>query len=175
MQARRPRPRSRTRDVPVKPVLVLPEPLADMSDSTQAPGADAPLGPGLSTSAGTDYAPPEEPYASSELTVPMELPDRSSLAMRMVPHDLVYQLLEYKADGNRLASIFWSLVGGAIGVAVNWATSYPAVITPASVATLACLVVFGSVISYLWYVETKRAAAKLKELENFRYSSSRRQ
>lgn len=173
MMARHPRPRDRIRDVPQKPDLPLSDPFPDMGDSTQAPGADAPLGTGLSTAAGTGYAHPDEPYASSELTAPIQLPDRSRLTMHMVPRDLVYQLLEYKSDGNRLASIFWSLAGGAIGLAINWATSYPAVITHASVATLACLVVFGSVIAYLWHDEAKRAEAKLKELDSFRYSSPR--
>lgn len=122
---------------------------------------------------GTDYAEEEKAAAESELSVPLQVPERNSMAVKMVPRSLVYQLLEYRSDGSRMSSIFWAVVGGILGIGVNWVTVEPFAPTGASVAVMACFIVFGSVFAFLWSCEEKRAKGVADELDNFEYKAWR--
>lgn len=74
-----------------------------------------------------------------EMSAPVYVPTRDSLAIGLVPSDLVYKLEESRSDEMRWSSIMWTLVGAVLGIIVNWATYDPMVISRASLIVFAIL------------------------------------
>lgn len=82
-----------------------------------------------------------------EMSAPVYVPTRGSLAIGLVPSDLVYKLEESRSDEMRWSSIMWTLVGAVLGIVVNWATSDPIIISRAS---LIVFVILALMAVFIW-------------------------
>jgi len=91
------------------------------------------------------------------ITAPIYIPTIDSLAINLVPADLVYRLEEYRSDASRWEATFWTLIGAIIGVIVNWVTNDPINISRTSIVVIAFLLVMAVLIGIAARDYRKRA------------------
>jgi hypothetical protein len=106
-------------------------------------------------------APEKELFDSIEISAPVYIPPRDSLAIGLVPADMVHQLEEYRSDEMRWGAIMWTFIGAVLGIIVNWATSDPIVISRASIVVTAILLLM-TVVMWMATREYKKRADKMK-------------
>jgi hypothetical protein len=83
------------------------------------------------------------------MSAPIRIPSRESLAIGLVPSDLIYRLEEYRADQRRWEAIAWSLGGAVLGIVINWVTNDPITVSRASIILLIVLFVLAILVGLI--------------------------
>lgn len=105
------------------------------------------------------------------LAAPIYIPNRDSLAIGLVPSDIVYRLEEYRSDQMKWETILWIFVGAVLGIVINWITSDPIVISRTSVVVLIILIIVSVVIGVNAREYKKRADEMKSKILDFHKSS----
>ncbi len=105
------------------------------------------------------------------LGAPIFIPNRDSLAIGLVPSDIVYRLEEYRSDQMKWETILWIFVGAILGIVVNWITSEPLVISRASLVVVVILVIISIIIGVNAREYRKRADEMKSKILDFHKSS----
>lgn len=114
---------------------------------------------------------PEEVFAAVNFSAPIMIPKPMSLAVNLVPSDIVYQLEEYRSDQMRWEAVMWAFLGAIFGIIANWVTADP---IATSRTSLILLVVFTIMTSITWFAVKdykSRAERMKKRLLSFKDSS----
>jgi len=105
--------------------------------------------------------PAAELLAEVDMSAPVYVPSRDSLAIGLVPADTVHRLEEYRSEERKWESVTSALFGASLGVIVNWVTSDPMVISRASIVALAILLIM-AVLAFLAALDYRRRAEMMK-------------
>lgn len=144
----------------------------DIKGSGAKPGETFTLLAGMTAWGQPKFAPPDKELVDAlEMSAPVYVSTRDSLAIDLVPSDLVYKLEEYRSDEMRWSSIMWTLVGAVLGVIVNWATSDPMVISRASLVVFAILAMMAVFIWIATREYRRRADEAKRRIIEFRKAS----
>ncbi|MCZ7567011.1 MAG: EsaB/YukD family protein [Ardenticatenaceae bacterium] len=104
------------------------------------------------------YASPEQQiFDAVELSAPVLIPTRDSLAIGLVPSDIVYRLEEYRADEMRWQAVAWTFTGAVLGIIVNWVTSNPMTVPRTSLIVIAVFVIMAILTGFAARDYRKRA------------------
>ena len=118
-----------------------------------------------------ESSPEKEVFDAVDLSAPVYIPTKESLAIGLVPADTVYRLEEYRADQMRWEGIMWAFIGAVLGVIVNWVTSEPIIISRTSLIVIAVFVIM-VIITMIASRDYKRRAESMKSrILEFRHSS----
>lgn len=111
--------------------------------------------------------PDRELIDAVESTAPIYIPSRESLAIGLVPIDLVYRLEEYRSDEKKWESILWAFIGAILGIATSWLTAENLQINNYSIILLIVFVVMATFSGVTAYNYQKRAGEIKKKLNQF--------
>jgi hypothetical protein len=101
------------------------------------------------------------PDLHSAFTVPIRMPTRDKLSVRLIPLEWLDRFEEYKDDQTEFLAVLGALCGGVLGVMVNVATgSFKS--NPYSWAFLGILCLM-SLLFLRFFLQTKTRAKKLKD------------
>lgn len=98
-----------------------------------------------------------------EFTVPVKMPTREEMAVRLVPEFFMDQYNEYQDDENIWHTTLGVMAGGVIGILCDWVSGKFSSITGASIAFLVMFVLIG-IVAFFWLerVKKKKKAMRIK-------------
>jgi hypothetical protein len=145
--------------VPQKPALTLDMPDDFEENETPIPGV-AIIGTKFQPfGGGTSYE--EDDDGLDRLTAPVNLPERNSMAVNLVPIDLVNQLEECREDEVLIMAFFWAVIGLLGGIIINWITANGTKPTDMSIGIAGILVLLAIAVGYYW--KSKHSSVKKKQ------------
>lgn len=102
---------------------------------------------------------------------PVRAPEPESLAIGLVPSDIVYRLEEYRSDQMRWEAVMWAFIGAILGIIINWVTTEPISISRASVILLATFIIMAGV-TWLAVRDYRMRAERMRDaMLKFKHSS----
>lgn len=153
-------------EIPTKTDIDITDIFAD-SKNTGFPGSDFLDHPFKMNNSGPFQGTSEKNWesASKDLQVPVNLPSRQSLAVKLVDSSLVFSLEEYRKDGSLFTAFFWALVGVILSILYDMSAIDHTTISQQQIVVTILIVLMTIVFGAFSLKYSLKAEKKLKEIK----------